>query len=301
MKRFALLASFFAIFLAACGPIGVQAHTISLAYKSGDTYKYGLHIVLKYTIGMQGLSVPFNVDMSGKETVKVKSVDSTGMADLSIALTDISVKTTANGTTNTTTTPTGTTVEVKVGSDGRIVSVNGNAFGSAGTLPGMTGSEGGLVSAILPDKPVKPGDTWTKSYDQANPMHSAGSYHVTTDNKYLRDEKVGSVQTAVVESNIKANLDLSFDVSSLNGQGATPILPGSGAAGGLKGMSLQGTSTSDVTTWIDTGARRIVKSHSTGGLDATMTITLAPGTTSIPGLTGPITFKGTETLDMNPV
>ena len=296
MKRLAVAALFL---LAACGSVNtVQAHTISLAYKAGDTYKYALHFVLKYTIGVQSMSIPLDLDLSGKDTVKVNSVDSTGVADATITVSDLSAKTTVNGTTNTTTTAS-TTVEVKIGPDGRVISVNGNAMGSSGSFPGMSGTDSGLVSAILPDKPVKPGDTWTKSYDETGLAGSTGTLHVTSDNKYLRDEKVSNVNAAVVESKINANLDLTFDMSKLGG-GGTPLFPSGGAgSGGLQGMTMKGTTTSDVTSWIDSGARHIVKSHSTGSVDATLDFQMAAGET-IPGLTGPITFKGTQTLDMNP-
>ena len=295
MKRVALLAVFL---VAACGSLGVQAQTLSLAYKSGDTYRYSLHMVFKYTIGAAGTSIPFNLDMSAKETVKVKSVDSSGTADLSINLTDMSIKTTTNGVSNTTTSTNPTTVEVKVGKDGRVVSVNGSAMGSS-MLPGLSGSEGGLVSAILPDGAVKPGDTWTKNYDEANVAGSTGSIHVKTDNKYLRDEQVNSVNAAVVESNITANLDLKFDMSSLGQGGGPSLFPSSGGAGGLRSLALNGSTKTDVTSWIDAGAHRIVKSHSSGTLDASMTFNMTAGATT-PGLTGPFTFKGTQTLDMNP-
>lgn len=294
MKRLALLALFL---VAACGSLGVQAHTISLAYKSGETYKYTFHVVLKYTIGAAGMSIPLNLDMSAKETVKVKSVDASGTADLSIDLSDMSTKTTTNGVDNTTTSKTPTTIEVKVAKDGRVVSVNGSAMGSS-TLPGLSGSEGGLVSAILPDGAVKPGDTWTKNYDEANMAGSTGAVHVTTDNKYLRDEQVNSVNAAVVESNITAKLDLKFDMSSL-GQGGGSLFPSSGGAGGLQSLALSGSTKTDVTSWIDAGAHRIVKSHTSGTVDATMNFNMTAGATT-PGLTGPFTFKGTQTVDMNP-
>jgi hypothetical protein len=299
MKRLAVVALFL---LAACGSINtVQAHSISLAYKAGDTYNYALHFVLKYTIGVQSMSIPLDLDLSGKETVKVKSVDSSGVADATVTVSDLSAKTTVNGTTNTTTTAS-TTVEVKVGPDGRVISVNGSAMGNSASFPGMSGSDSGLVSAILPDKPVKPGDTWTKSYDEAGVMGSTGTFHVTSDNKYVRDEKVSSINTAVVESKINANLDLTFDMSKLAG-GGTPLFPSAGAgntgSAGIQGMTIKGTTTSDVTSWIDSSARHIVKSHSTGSVDATLAFQMEAGQT-IPGLTGPITFKGTQTLDMNP-
>jgi homoaconitase/3-isopropylmalate dehydratase large subunit len=62
MRRLALLAAFL---IAACGSFGAEAHTLSLAYKPGDTYKYSLHAVLKYAVGAQGLSIPIELDLSG--------------------------------------------------------------------------------------------------------------------------------------------------------------------------------------------------------------------------------------------
>ena len=294
MKRLALLAFFL---VAACGSIGVQAHTISLAYKAGDTYKYKFSAAFKYTIGAEGMSVPLDLNLSAKETMTVKSVDASGTADVSVAVSDMSLKMTVNGTTNTTTSTTATNVEMKIASDGRIVSINGSTFGN-GSLPGMSGSEGGLVTAILPDKPMKPGDSWTKSYDQPNPFGS-GSSHITTNSKYLRDENVGSVSTAVVESKINANLNMTIDLSSMSGQTGTPFFPATGGSSGLQSISMTGTAVSDVTSWLDASAKRVVKSHSTGTVDATMTLNATAGNTT-PGLSGPITFKGTQTLDMTP-
>jgi hypothetical protein len=296
MKRLAA-ALFLAV--AACGTFGAQAHNVSLAYKAGDTFKYKLHATVDYTVGLQAMSVPLKLDITADETATVKSVDASGTADVSLALSNMSLKTTVGGTTNTTTTSKTTNVELQIGSDGRIVSVNGNALGSGG-VPGL--SPGGLISAILPDRAVKPGDTWTKSFDQANPK-GTGTVHVTTKNKYDRDENVGSVSAAVIESNITSAINLTFDTSALAGEGGGVALPG-GASGStarsIKGVTVTGTTTSDVTSWIDTAARRLLKSHSTGTLDGTITVTMAPGATATPGLTGPITVKGTQSLDVDP-
>ena len=294
MRRFAALAF---LVLAACGSIGAQAHTISLGYKAGDTYKYTLHTVLDYKIGAEGFAIPFNLEMTGKQTITVKSVDSSGTADMTVELGDLSVKTTTNGVTNTTTTGAPTNFEMKVASDGRIVAVNGSSF-TNGSLPGVSGTGGGLVTAILPDHAVKPGDTWTKDYDQANPM-GTGAVHMTSKNKYLRDEQVKNVNTSVVQSNIATTIDITIDMSAMGGQGGTPLFPSTGGASGVQGLSMKGTTTSDVTSWIDSSARRVAKTHSTGKVDATMTLNMTAGGTT-PGLTGPITFKGTQTMDMNP-
>jgi len=295
VKRLALLALFF---LVGCGSLGSsQTHNLSLAYKAADSYKYTLHATINYTVGAEGLSIPFKLDMSGKETVTVKSVDSNGIADLAVNLTDLTVKTTTNGVTNTTLPTEAASVEMKVAADGHIVSVNGSAFGS-GSLPGITNTQGGLLSAILPDKPVKAGDTWTKDFDQTNPT-GTGSIHATSNSKYLRDEKVGSVDAAVVQSKITSNLDLTFDLSALASQGGTSLFPSTGNANALKGITMKGTTTSDVTSWIDSNARRIAQTKSTGDIDATMSFDLAPGTT-LPGFTGPISIKGTQSGDMTP-
>jgi hypothetical protein len=294
VKRAALVAFFL---VAACGTFGAQTQSISLAYKTGETFKYGFHVVMKYTIGASGMSIPLDMDLGAKETVTVKSVDSSGTADLSVDINTVSIKMSMNGTTNTTTTNTGGTIDMKVAKDGRVLSVNGNAFGSSTALPGMTGTQGGVVSAILPDRPVKPGDTWTKSYDQPNPLGTS-AIHATSNNTYLRDESVGGVKSAVIESKVNTNLDMTIDLSSMLGAAGTP--PPTGGAAGAETLSMKGTSTSVTTTWIDTSARRIVKTHSTGSVNATLTVNLPAGSATTPGLSGPITFKGTQTLDLTP-
>lgn len=306
MKRVALLASFLALFVAACGSIGVQAQTISLGYKAGDVYSYAFHLAMKYTVGTSGFSMPLDLDMKAKETVTVKSVDSSGTADVSIAFSNTSVTTAINGTTTTTNSTNTTTAEMKIAADGHVVSVNGSAMGNS-SFPGMaSSSQGGFVSAILPDHPVKPGDTWSKSYDVPNPFGS-GTSKMTSDSKYLRDEKVGSANTSVVESKIKLTIEMSLDLSSILGGSGMAPMPTGGSAGALQSMSLKGAGTADVTSYIDSSAHRVAKTHSTGTFDATITVK-APspggsGSTPSPSplLGGPITLKGTQTLDMNPV
>jgi hypothetical protein len=296
MRRLALVVLFLVV---ACGSIGVQAHTISVGYKAGDTYKYTLHMALKFTVGASGFSLPLDLDLVAKDTASVKSVDSSGTADVSVTLTDMTTKSSMNGTTTTTTTTTPRTVELKIAPDGRIVSVNGTATGM-GSLPGLEG-QGGLVSAILPDHAVKPGDTWSKTYSEPGPSGS-GAIQVTSDNKYLRDETVSGVSTSLIESKIKHNLDLTLDLSalagSMGGSGSNEMpLPSGGISGAT--FTVKGTGSSDVKSWIDTSARRVVKTHSSGSLDATLTVTMPPGSAT-PGLNGPITIKGALTLDLTP-
>jgi len=291
MRRLAVVAI---LLVTSCGSFLAQTHTISLAFKTGDTYKYALHVVLDYTVGAQGLSIPLQLDLTAKDTVTVKSVDAGGTADVAVALSDITVKSTINGTTSSTVAR-NETVELKVSSDGRVTSVNGKAIPN-GSMPDFTGTGSSFISAVLPDHAVKVGDTWTKSYDIANTAGS-GTVHVATDNNYPRDERVGGVDAAVIESKIKSNFDLTFDTSSL--QSALPMLPPSNPTSGtLKNVTVKGTVSSDVTSWIDINGHRIVKTHSKGASDATIDLEMSSGAS--PGFSGPITLKGTQTVDIDP-
>lgn len=288
-----------ALVSAACGSIGLpQAHAITLAYKTNDTYSYHFHAVMNYTAGISTMTIPVTADVSADEKMTVKSVDSTGTADLDVQLTNLTVKVAANGTTNTTTKTT-TSVEMKVASDGRVISVNGSAISGSLSIPGIPGTQGGLLSAILPDKAVKPGDTWTKSFD-VTPPTGTGSIHVASSNKYVKDEKAGGVTAALVQSNIDTTINLNLDLGTpAPGQGGAALFP-SGGVSGPQSFTLKGTDASIVTSWVDTNARRIVKTHQTDTLDLTIQFTMPAGATPSPILSGPLTVKGTQTLDMTP-
>ncbi len=290
MKRVALLAAFF---VAACGSFGVaQPHTLSLAYKAGDNYKYRFHATSKQTANMTAMSVPIQLETSANETVTVKSVDSSGTADLTITLSDLTLKSVTGGITNTTTGIPSNSVDVKIKADGTVVSIDGNSMMAGSPLTAFSGIGGGFfIAAVLPDKAVKVGDSWSKTYDQSDP-NGFGTVHITSTSKYLRDETVNNVTTAVVETKSDGKID--FTGASANT--SSPV----------GGLSMHGTFTTDVTTWIDTSGRRIVKSHSTAHDDVTLNFpTMSPPSTSkttptTPIMQGPITATGDSISDLTP-
>ena len=283
MKRLAVLAF---LVLAGCGSLGAgQPHTLALAFKSGDTYKYKFHATSKQTAGMAGMSVPINVDTTAAETVTVKSVDSSGGADVTIALSGFTLKTSMGGVTNTTTGEPADSVEVTVHPDGTVASVNGQALSGSSMLTAVTGLGGGFfIAAVLPDHAVKPGDTWSKTYDQSVP-HGTGGVHVVTESTYVRDESTGGVNAAVVETKSTGSIDI------------TEQNAGDPASGSI---SVKGTFTTDVTTWIDSSGHRVVKSHSTAHDDVTIQLPSGSAAGSSPMLQGPVTAKGDSTTDLNP-
>jgi hypothetical protein len=288
MRKLALVA----VLAVACGAASVQAQTLALAYHKGDVQKYMYHSTAKETINTGRTDIPVNIDMSAKETVTVNSVDTAGVADVSVALTDVVIKSETSGTSNSSTI-TVPPQEVKIAPDGRILSINGTS--SQGSPLGM-GTSGNIVSAILPNTPVKSGDTWSKDYDQANPF-GAGTIHVTTKSKYLRDESVKGVNTAVVETTSSADLDITLDLSKMAGAAGSPFP--AGGAGGIQGIKMKGTTTADATTWIDPKGRHILKTHLTSKTNANMTFVFAPGS-SLAGLLGPMTVTGDQTIDLLP-
>ena len=294
MKRLALIAVSVFV-LAGCGAFGAaRAHTLSLAYKAGDTYKYKLHASSKQTVTTSEISFPLNFDISADESIKVKSVDSSGTADLAITLSNLTMKSTMGGVSNTTTGVPAQTINVQVGADGRLVSVEGNQLPGGTPMQAFSGLGGGFfITAVLPAKPVKPGDTWTKDYDQANPNGTGGT-HVTSKSTYLRDESLNGVNAAVVETKSTMTIDMTIDESSPSSEM------------GMSGLTMKGTVTTDVTTWVDPDGHRVMKTHSTAADDATIDLKLPPPTrlsppaTAGPGFSGPMSAKGEAITDLTP-
>lgn len=285
MKRVALLAVVFAV--AACGSFGAQSHTLSLAYKAGDTYKYRFHATSRQTAALTGFSIPITLDMTANESVTVKSVDSSGVADLTVTLGDLSIKTTTAGVTNTTTGMAPESTDVKVRTDGTVVSVDGKDVTGGNPLAALSGLGGGFfVTAVLPDHAVKSGDTWSKTYDQAFP-NGNGSLHIVSHSKYVRDESVNGVNAAVVETKSSGSLDM------------TEPSPASGIAGPA-GFSVKGTFTTDVTAWIDASGHRVLKSHATGHDDVTINLPSMSTSQNGPKIQGPVTAAGDSTTDLSP-
>jgi hypothetical protein len=273
-----------AVVAAACGTVNVaQPKTLSLAFKAGQTYKYKFHSTTKQTIGMGGATIPTNIDMSADETVTVKSVDSSGTADLTLTISNLKLKTVTGDVTNTTTMGALPASDVKIASDGHPVSFDGSSVSAGGNPFLAFAALGGgfFASAVLPDHAVKPHDTWSKTYDQTDPSITGPGLHITSNSTYLRDESVNGVQAAVVETKSSGSVDISMKTSDSS-------------------LILKGMETSDVTTWIDPTGHRIIKSHSTSTDSGTMSFTSSSPSNQIPGMSGPLSDQGNATSDLTP-
>ena len=257
-----------AILLVACGILPAHAQTLALNFKAGDTYRYALHFTATFAVTATTAAVTENVkvDARAKEAANVTNVESDGTADISLTFSDLSVTTTGKTSDGKTTTDTTTQTsalppqQLKLAPDGRMVSVNGESVSAASPFGVLVGGE--LAYAVLPDSAVKPGDKWSKSYDQSQPGGQS-SVHVTTNSTYLHDESFHGVNAAVVETKSNA-------VFTMNG-------------------SMLGSVDSDTTSWVDPKARRVLKSTSKAALKATIT-----------ALESSVTIDGTQTIDLEP-
>lgn len=298
MRRLAIVAVFV---LAACGILPAHAQTIALAFKQGDTYKYALHLTAELTITAGSISQDVKIDAKAKESVAVTSVESDGTADISLTVSDMTITTTGkapDGSTSTTTTTNSTAIppqQIKVAPDGRILAVNGESISAQSPFGVLVGSN--LAYAVLPDTAVKPGDKWSKSYDQSQPGGQS-SVHVTSNSTYLRDESFHGVNAAVIDTKSTATFSMSFSdlgpvPNAPPGGQPSPVPPVGG------GASMQGTVTSDTTSWVDPGARRVLKSTEMANLKSTIS-GVANGTAAAGAFASGVTISGTQSLDLEP-
>jgi len=255
MRRLALVA----LFAIACGSSPASGPSLKLIFHTGDVYRYSYESNGHSAIDP---SPPDAVHKTAYLAFTVKAVHSDATADLSLEASDVVATligvpipppagTSFNGTS-----------DLKVRSDGRVLSetVNGAQFG------------GGIWWAVLPSMAVKPGDTWRDAFDESvSYSGSSVTGQFKTGSKYLRNESFHGANAAVVESTFAA----------------TTIAPPTA------GISVSETSTTTITTWIDRGAGRILKSHLVSSYVGTFT--------DLSGLIAPTTVRGDEIADLLPV
>jgi hypothetical protein len=265
VRRFALVA----VFAVACGtPSTSPAQSLKLVYHKGDVYTYSYHSTANEIIN----AVPVTYEITGRHTYTVTSVDSVGTVELSLAVTDLVIKATVNHITNPISSSPNPPIEITATADGRILSLSGRTQAPEADW------------AVLPDRSVKPGDTWSKDYDTTT--DGAGSVHLQTRSTYLRVESLQGKSSSVV----RTTADLTLD------QMGVPLGPN--VVGGSKSVSFKGTGTSDVTSWIDVNTHRLLKTHVTTTTDSTMSFEPAGTTTN--GASGPIRITAVVTVDLGP-
>ena len=160
------------------------------------------------TMSFGAQSIPLQARMSAALTWHVASVDGNGTATIEMRFDHASVE--ANGQTRSLDLPTST---FRLTSDGRMLTSTGATLFS-GAPGGQFMGGGSQVSAILPDHPVAPGDTWSKHQSMTlfgNP--------VSFDSKatFLRTEQFKGVAASVVRTTDSVPMTLSLNLADFAG------------------------------------------------------------------------------------
>jgi hypothetical protein len=289
VRRLALVA----VVIVSCAPSPTQTatpaagQTLKLVFHAGAVYRFSLHSIQSLATGTDPAS---QFEFTAQETATVQSVDATGTADIDVSLSNVVALSGAVGGQTDTSRP---AFDVKIAPDGRILSMDGPAMASK--FPFRTGFDANLIVAVLPDVQVMPGDTWTKEYDQLNPFGAgSGTIHIQTASKYLRDESINGVGAAVVETTSEATIDTTESVgvgAPTPGSPSYPLLPG-----GVTGFALTGTTSTDVTTWIDPSGHGIMKTHITAKTAASIGTVVAPGAPT--PAAGSLSSEADESVDL---
>jgi hypothetical protein len=265
---------------------GEEAQALALSFTQGQTESYVIHMTMNGSMSIEGFGqqsiqdMPLDIDMTETMTWKVLSVDDGGVATVETSITDVSG--TANGVEIPASASEMPPTQMKIAPDGRLLDLGGMSIPSSlkgsliGGVPGL-----GQYTPLLPDGPVKPGQSWTKHFSQGVPF-GKGKIEFTTVSTLERYETVNGVKAAVITTEFELPVDFTIDFDEL--------LAAQGTSGDadMSGVSAKygGKVTLSMTAWVDPSAQQLLRSSATGDLD------MFGEMSGSPEFTGHLTLKG---------
>jgi hypothetical protein len=189
------------------------------------------------------------------------------------------------------------TSRIRVAKDGRILSADFGvaSFGSNSDLGALVPGADQFMP-LLPDHPVKVGDSWKKDFDQDLPF-GMGRLRYSVDSSLLRYGDIDGKRMAVIFSTLSLPLDMRIDLRKLldaSGAGA-----GSFPGGGNPKMKFGGSMTMQQTAWFDPARGELARSSANANFDMTIEFEDFPSQANPPG--GAMSFKGTMELHVQRV
>ena len=258
-------------------PGTVKARAFTTGLTAGQSVRYQVHTVVSGTLTAGASQLPVDSDQRVSQTLRVDSVDKAGTA--TVTLTTDTITDSSGAALTTKPGP----VVLKIGADGRILAGSGAQLG--GRLPSLPGTD--QLTPILPGHPVKPGDSWDRSYVRPNP-YGAGAFSLTAHNKYVRDETVGGHAAAVIDSTLTGPLDFTIDFSKI------PNLQPGAATGAVHYV---GSVNSKNRYWLSTAGRGgVLKSSASGDYSLPYAVVVS---TSQAGGPQQVSFSGRIRTDLN--
>ncbi len=265
---------------------GGQATALSMSFPTGQNFTYALNMNMDGTIRAGTQSGPLKGTISETLSWRVVSVDPKGVATVQLTAGNISGNFNGQPVSNTSQ----YTTRIQVARDGRILVGGDLASTTGGSGFAFPGSD--QFTPVLPDHPVKPGDTWTRSFDQTLPF-GGGSLTYTSHNTFVRYDTVSGVKAAVIRSTMTVPLNITIDLRKLldtYGQGA-PIPKGSHPT-----IQYGGSVSLDQTAWFDPAGGSLVKTLLVAQFDMQMQFKGFPSM-QLPG-GGQVDFAGSMTLTL---
>jgi hypothetical protein len=254
---------------------------LAIEMHAGPPVAYVMALTMNGTLSIAGNSQDVTGGLDARVSWRVTSVDPDGIAEVQLTMSKISAH--SEGKTSKIAGP--ITVEVKIAPDGRILSgTDLSALGDfAGGLPG-----GSQFVPVLPDHPVKPGDTWSMGYRQTNTV-GYGSVDISATGTLVDVSSTDGRKIATVQTHETVPVNVTFDLAKL-----ARAFGEDGVPAGAK-MTYSGQIDVIEYSWVDVDAKQLIKSSADSRFHLDMTAEgLGP---SIPNGTT-LTFDGSMGLDM---
>jgi hypothetical protein len=236
------------------------ARTLTLSFAEGETQRYALQMHMDGSVSTSSPagSHGYAMDVTENLSWKVLSVDEEGIATLAVTIKDLT------GTLNQKPLPVpqqDITCRIRIAPDARILTGGNLSFASVGSAQGFPGMD--QFSALLPDRPVAPGDTWRRQFIQPIAF-GQGEIRYAARSRFERYEEVDGVRTAVISSYMSVPMDFTLKLRKL-----MKTLGQSPAQAGLPPSArpqiiYHGRGAFKTTSWIAPDTEVLVKSISTG-------------------------------------
>jgi hypothetical protein len=265
---------------------------LALSLTNGQSYQYKVSIRMSGSISDGSRSSPVDLRMQGTMAWKVTSVDADGTATVDATLSDLSLSSSTGGVSA----APDQSMQFRVTKDGRMLTGGTLTPGGGSSAAGLNVPGSNQFFPVLPDHPVKEGETWDRSFSVPIPF-GEGTLSYTTHNKLVRYESYQGARDAVISTSLSVPLNMTVDLRKLlQSLGENPKSAGLPAA---SKPSIAYTGKVDMTllSWIQPTSGGLDQTRMSGHFKMSMAFSGFPASEVPPG--AQIAFDGDMTLDLS--